>query len=36
MYGFVARNDPIIYGPNAIGLVFGLIQGVLCCIYPGQ
>ena len=36
LYGFVARNDPIIYGPNAIGLVFGLIQGVLCCIYPRQ
>ena len=36
LYGFVARNDPIIYGPNAIGLVFGLIQGILCCIYPAQ
>lgn len=36
LYGFVARNDPIIFGPNAIGLVFGLIQGILCCIYPGE
>ncbi len=36
LYGFVARNDPVIYGPNAIGLLFGLIQGVLCCMYPGR
>ena len=35
LYGFVARNDPVIYAPNAVGLVFGLIQAVLCCIYPG-
>ena len=34
LYGFVARNDPVIYGPNAIGLFFGLLQGLLCCIYP--
>lgn len=36
MYGFVARNDIVIYGPNAIGLVFGLIQGILCWIYPAN
>lgn len=34
LYGYVARNDPVIYGPNAIGLLFGLIQGILCCMYP--
>jgi len=35
-YGLVAKNDPVIYGPNAVGLIFGLIQGVLCCIYPAR
>jgi len=34
LYGYVARHDIVIYGPNAIGLFFGLIQGILCCIYP--
>jgi lipid-A-disaccharide synthase-like uncharacterized protein len=28
-YG-VARKDPIIVIPNAIGLLFGLMQGLLC------
>ena len=32
-YG-VARNDVIIYGPNGIGLLLGLCQVALCCIYP--
>lgn len=32
-YGF-ARNDPIIYGPNGIGLLLGILQGVLVCLYP--
>lgn len=32
-YG-VARMDPIIYAPNGIGLVLGVAQGVLVCIYP--
>lgn len=35
-YGLVARNDPVIYGPNGIGLAFGLAQGVLCCLYPSR
>lgn len=34
LYGYVARHDVVIYGPNALGLIFGIIQGVLCCIYP--
>lgn len=34
LYGLVARDDPVIYGPNAVGLLFGIIQGALCCIYP--
>lgn len=34
LYGYVARHDVVIYGPNAVGLLFGIIQGVLCCIYP--
>jgi uncharacterized protein with PQ loop repeat len=36
LYGLVGRNDPVIYVPNAIGLLFGLIQGLLCCLYPGR
>eukprot|EP00934_Nitzschia_sp_Nitz4_P009006 Nitzschia sp. Nitz4//scaffold61_size107673//31588//32495//NITZ4_004229-RA/size107673-snap-gene-0.108-mRNA-1//-1//CDS//3329555692//8996//frame0 len=35
-YGWVARKDPVIYGPNAVGLSFGLIQGFLCCCYPSR
>ena len=36
LYGLVAKNDPVIYGPNAIGLLFGILQGILCCIYPAR
>jgi hypothetical protein len=36
LYGFVARHDIVIYGPNAVGLLFGIIQGILCCIYPNR
>jgi hypothetical protein len=32
-YG-VARNDIVIYGPNGIGFLLGLIQLLLCCVYP--
>jgi solute carrier family 50 protein (sugar transporter) len=32
-YG-VAREDPIILMPNAIGLLLGLMQGLLCMLYP--
>lgn len=32
-YG-IAKNDLIIYGPNCIGLVLGLIQAVLCFVFP--
>lgn len=32
-YGF-ARADPIIYFPNGIGLLLGILQGVLVCMYP--
>ena len=34
-YG-IARKDPIIYAPNAIGLLLGIAQGVLVCVYPRQ
>ena len=30
----VARKDPIILIPNAIGLLLGLMQGLLCLLYP--
>ena len=33
LYG-IARNDIVIYGPNGIGFILGLIQLMLCCIYP--
>lgn len=32
-YG-VARHDPVIYVPNGIGLLLGIAQGILVCIYP--
>lgn len=32
-YG-IARGDPIIYVPNGIGLLLGIAQGILVCIYP--
>lgn len=33
MYG-LGIKDPLVYAPNALGLVFALIQTVLCIIYP--
>ncbi|OEU18582.1 hypothetical protein FRACYDRAFT_182833 [Fragilariopsis cylindrus CCMP1102] len=33
IYG-LAINDIVIYGPNSIGLLLGIIQAILCCIYP--
>lgn len=32
-YG-IARNDIIIYGPNAIGFFLSLTQAALCCMFP--
>lgn len=32
-YGF-ARKDPVIFVPNAMGLLLGVCQGTLCLIYP--
>lgn len=32
-YG-LARQDIVIYGPNGVGLLLGLAQVTLCCIYP--
>lgn len=32
-YG-MARNDIVIWGPNSIGMILGLIQAVLCCMFP--
>ena len=32
-YG-LAREDLVIYGPNGVGLLLGLSQVALCCIYP--
>jgi len=29
-----ARKDPIIAVPNALGLLLGLLQGILCLVYP--
>jgi hypothetical protein len=34
-YG-LAKNDIIIYGPNGIGLLLGIAQGILCLIYPSS
>mmetsp|Transcript_59412 Transcript_59412/g.64150 ORF Transcript_59412/g.64150 Transcript_59412/m.64150 type:complete len:359 (-) Transcript_59412:89-1165(-) len=31
-YG-LARNDIIIYGPNGVGLLLGVIQSILCLVY---
>lgn len=33
LYG-VAKLDPIIYLPNCIGLLLGIIQAILSCLYP--
>lgn len=33
LYG-LAINDPVIYVPNIIGFVLGLIQALLCILYP--
>jgi solute carrier family 50 protein (sugar transporter) len=33
IYG-LAINDIVIYGPNSIGLLLGIIQAILCCMYP--
>jgi hypothetical protein len=32
----VARKDPIILIPNVIGLLLGLMQGLLCLLYPSS
>lgn len=32
-YG-IAINNPVIYWPNGIGLILGLSQATLCCVYP--
>lgn len=32
-YG-VIQQDPVVIVPNTIGLSLGIIQGVLCCLYP--
>ena len=32
-YGF-AKRDPVIFVPNAVGLLLGIAQGVLVCAYP--
>lgn len=31
-YGF-AREDPVVYFPNGVGLVLGIVQGILVCVY---
>jgi hypothetical protein len=33
IYG-VARRDPVIFAPNAMGLVLGIIMMILCLVYP--
>jgi len=33
LYGF-AKHDPVIYIPNVMGLLLGIVQGLLRCIYP--
>jgi uncharacterized protein with PQ loop repeat len=33
LYG-IAQLDPVIYAPNAIGLLLGIAQGILCVMYP--
>jgi len=32
-YG-IATNNPVIYGPNGIGLFLGISQAALCYVYP--
>jgi hypothetical protein len=32
-YG-VAKRDVVIIVPNGVGLILGLAQGVLVCVYP--
>jgi solute carrier family 50 protein (sugar transporter) len=32
LYG-IARHDIYIFGPNAIGLILGILQATLCCYY---
>lgn len=34
LYGGFVRNDPMIFVPNGLGLTLGMIQGVLCLLYP--
>ena len=34
LYGGFVRSDPMIYVPNGLGLTLGLIQGILCLLYP--
>jgi len=34
-YG-LTREDVIIYGPNGVGLLLGIGQVVLCCMYPKE
>ena len=34
-YG-LAKMDPVIYAPNLIGLALGVMQGILCMLYPRQ
>jgi uncharacterized protein with PQ loop repeat len=36
LYGGLARHDPVIYGPNIIGLALGMLQAFLTCWYPQQ
>lgn len=33
IYG-LASNDPIVYGPNAVGCVLTIAQMILCCLFP--
>jgi solute carrier family 50 (sugar transporter) len=33
VYG-IAVKDMVVYGPNGLGLLFGLLQALLCCVYP--
>jgi solute carrier family 50 (sugar transporter) len=32
-YG-IAVQDVVVYGPNGLGLLLGLLQALLCCVYP--
>mmetsp|Transcript_36192 Transcript_36192/g.40273 ORF Transcript_36192/g.40273 Transcript_36192/m.40273 type:complete len:226 (+) Transcript_36192:246-923(+) len=32
-YG-MARSDIVIWGPNSIGMLLGLTQALLCCLFP--